>query len=160
MKIDENLFVQMVMNSWDSRLKRADALIESLSDEQLLRQVAPGKNRGVYLVGHLAAVHDRLFELLGIGVRSFKHMDDAFISNPDQHGKELMPLADVRKAWEDVNRRLTEAFAGMQPAEWFMKHTQMTDEDLAKEPSRNRLSVLISRTDHMAYHAGQLALLK
>jgi len=36
----------------------------------------------------------------------------------------------------------------------------MTDEDLAKDPGRNKLSVLINRTNHMAYHIGQLVLYK
>lgn len=152
------LFVQMAMNAWNTQVKRADTLFSNLSDAQLLQQIAPGRNRGVYLVGHLAAVHDRMFELLGIGERKYKNMDDAFISNPDKNGVELMPVADVRKAWKETNERLAAAFSAMQPEEWFTKHTQMTEEDLAKEPTRNRLSVLISRTDHMAYHAGRVAL--
>jgi hypothetical protein len=36
----------------------------------------------------------------------------------------------------------------------------MTEEDFEKEPGRNKLSVLINRTNHMAYHLGQLVLLK
>ena len=33
-------------------------------------------------------------------------------------------------------------------------------EDFIKEPHRNKLNVLLTRTTHLAYHAGQLALLK
>ena len=148
----------MAMNAWNIQVKRADTLFNSLSDEQLLQEIAPGRNRGVYLVGHLAAVHDRMFELLGIGDRMYRQMDDAYIANPDNKSAEAMPVAGVRKAWEETNQRLAAAFSTMKPEEWFMKHTQMTEEDLAKEPTRNRLSVLISRTDHLAYHAGQVAL--
>jgi hypothetical protein len=36
----------------------------------------------------------------------------------------------------------------------------VSPEDFAKEPHRNRLNVLISRTNHMANHIGQLLLLK
>lgn len=156
----QEIFVRMVMNAWNSHMKRTDALIDGLSDEQLLQQVAPGKNRGIYLVGHLAAVHDHMLELLGIGERMFAKMDKAFIENPDQNGVELLPVAEVRKAWKDTQQKCVEAFAKLTPAEWFMRHTKMTDEDLAKEPHRNRLNVLISRTDHLAYHLGQLNLLK
>jgi hypothetical protein len=31
---------------------------------------------------------------------------------------------------------------------------------LAKEPTRNKLSVLLNRTSHVAYHLGQLILAK
>ncbi|MCW3086277.1 MAG: DinB family protein [Bacteroidetes bacterium] len=160
MENQQKVFVHMAMNAWNSHVKRADGLFSTLTDAQLMEEVAPGKNRGVYLVGHLAAVHDRMFSLLGIGERQYERMDDAFISNPDKKGIELMPVTEVRKAWESTNQKLADAFTKMQPEEWFMKHTQMTDEDLAKEPHRNRLSVLISRTDHLAYHLGQVALIK
>jgi hypothetical protein len=34
----------------------------------------------------------------------------------------------------------------------------MTDEDYAKDPMRNRLSVLLSRTNHLSFHIGQIIL--
>jgi len=33
-------------------------------------------------------------------------------------------------------------------------------EDFAKEPHRNKLNIIISRTSHLQYHTGQIALLK
>ena len=48
----------------------------------------------------------------------------------------------------------------MMPDDWFSRHTAMTDEDFEKEPGRNKLSVVINRTNHMAYHLGQLVLVK
>jgi len=35
-----------------------------------------------------------------------------------------------------------------------------SDEDYAKDPTRNRLSVLLSRTNHLAYHLGQIILVQ
>jgi len=160
MENQQEVFVRMAMNAWNNYIKKADTLFKSLSDEQLLKQVAPGRNRGVYLVGHLAVVHDHLLELLGVGERLYTKFDEAYLSNPDKPGMELFPVAEVRKAWEITCQKTEEAFAKMQPADWFMKHTKMTDEDLVKEPYRNRLSVLISRTDHLAYHLGQVALIR
>jgi hypothetical protein len=32
------------------------------------------------------------------------------------------------------------------------------EDDYAKDPTRNRLSVLLSRTNHMSYHLGQIPL--
>jgi hypothetical protein len=59
-----------------------------------------------------------------------------------------------------VNEALQQNFAAMQPQDWFQKHTAVSDEDFAKEPHRNKMNVLISRTIHQAYHVGQLAFLK
>jgi hypothetical protein len=48
----------------------------------------------------------------------------------------------------------------MTAEQWLEKHTSVSDEDFAKEPHRNKLSVLISRTNHLANHIGQLLFLK
>jgi len=42
---------------------------------------------------------------------------------------------------------------------WLARHNAMTDEDFEANPLRNRLSVLINRTNHFHYHLGQLRLL-
>lgn len=66
----EDIFIKMVLDAWHTHIKRTDELFNSLSDEQLMKEIAQGRNRGIYLLGHLAAVHDRILPLLGTG-RSF-----------------------------------------------------------------------------------------
>ncbi|MBK6626451.1 MAG: hypothetical protein IPJ87_16545 [Flavobacteriales bacterium] len=39
------------------------------------------------------------------------------------------------------------------------KLARIAEVDLPKEPHRNRLNVLMSRTNHLAYHRGQLIML-
>ena len=39
------------------------------------------------------------------------------------------------------------------------KHASVSDEDFAKDPLRNRFSVLLSRTTHISFHLGQTALI-
>jgi len=73
---------------------------------------------------------------------------------------ELPLIVELRMSWANLNQKLKEYFVRLSPAEWFQKHTLMTDEDLIKEPHRNKLSVLINRTNHLAWHYGQLLLLK
>ena len=34
------------------------------------------------------------------------------------------------------------------------------EEDFIKEPHRNKLNIILTRTTHLSYHTGQLALLK
>jgi hypothetical protein len=40
------------------------------------------------------------------------------------------------------------------------KHTSVSAEDFAKEPHRNRYTILLTRTMHMALHFGQFVLTK
>ena len=65
----EEILASTALNSWKLVIGGLNEYIEPLSDEQLQQQVAPGRNRLVYLVGHLTATHDRLFPMLGLGNR-------------------------------------------------------------------------------------------
>jgi len=59
----DELFVTTVVTSWKQIINRLDERLASLDDEQLQKQVAPNKNRLLYLLGHLTAVHDHMLPL-------------------------------------------------------------------------------------------------
>lgn len=157
---NEELLSLVALNSWKQVISRFDKGLAARSDDDLQKQVAPGKNRLYYLVGHLTAVHDRLFALLGIGERLHPELDEPFISSPDQPGNNPVAASELRKAWSEVNGKLTAALESFTPAEWLKKHTEVSDEDFAKDPTRNRLAVVISRTNHASFHSGQAVLAK
>ncbi len=156
----QQLFIKMALDAWNTHLIRADNLLNSLSDEQLEKEVAPGRNSGSYLLGHLAAIHDALFPLLELGEKLYPQLEDIFIKNPDKFGIEKPSTKDLRIYWYEVNKKLSQHFNQLSPDEWLQKHTLVTVEDFEKEPHRNKLNVLLNRTNHLAYHLGQLAFLK
>lgn len=158
--IQQSLFVSTGLHSWEQGIKRASTLFDSYTDEELGKAIAPGKNRIIYLLGHLTAVHDRMFPLLDLGARLYPQLDALFITNPDNTAAEFPAAGDLRQYWDTVNRQLTGFLKEWTPEEWLQKHTAVSDEDFAKEPNRNRFSVLINRTGHLQYHLGQLALYK
>jgi DinB superfamily len=156
----QQLIIKMNLDAWNTQITKADKLFNSLSDEQLQEQVAPGRNSGIYLLGHLTAVHDALFPLLGLGEKLYPQLEDIFIKNPDKSGIEKPLTKDLRNYWSEVNNKLSQHFNQFNIDEWFQKHTSVGDEDFEKEPHRNKLNVLLSRTNHLVYHLGQLAFLK
>jgi len=155
----EALFVRLALNSWQQIVAQVDKTLAALSDEDLQREVAPGRNRLYYLLGHLTAVNDRLFPLLRLGDRLHAELDDEFIAKPDKAFPEdrVSPSA-LRAAWSEVNEKLIAAFEGLRPEEWLERHDSISPEDFVKEPLRNRLAVLLSRTTHAANHEGQMRL--
>ena len=78
--------LKMVFDRWYGALKNCDNLINELSDEQLQKEIAPGKNRGIYLLGHLIAVHDDMLILMDIGDKLYPQLNEAFIQSPDKTG--------------------------------------------------------------------------
>lgn len=158
--MDSSLFTATVLFGWETAIKRTTDFFDKCSDADLLKPIAPGRNRVVYLLGHLTAVSDRMLPLLGLGERHWAHMDALFITSPDDPGAMFPPGAELRGQWKEVNKELTAKLKAWKPEEWLMKHESVSEADFAKEPHRNRLSVVLSRTAHVDYHRGQLVLVK
>lgn len=157
---NENIFIKMALDAWHTYIKRTDELFNSFSDEQLIKEIAPGKNRGVYLLGHLAAVHDRMLPLLELGDPLYPGLWQPFVESPDKAVADLPSTQDLRAWWKEINANLNDKLSGLSANEWFQKHTSISAEDFAKEPHRNKLNITINRTNHLANHYGQLLLLK
>ncbi len=150
----------MALQAWHGQLKRADQLFQGLSDAQLMEPVAPNRNRGIYLLGHLAAVHDDLLELFGIGKHLRPDLLEVFVKNADDPAATYPSVDELRRYWADVNSELGKHIDSWPAETWLTRHTRVSEEDFAKEPHRNKLNVLLSRTTHVAYHLGQLIFLK
>ena len=154
----ENSLIDAALRGWKSNVERVDKLFGTLSPEQLEQQVTPGKNRLIYLWGHLAAANDGLLPLLGIGERLHPELDAMFISKPDRSVELKVTAQSLKSAWDKINQRLWEGFSKFSPADWAGRHTAVSEEDFEREPHRNRFTVLLGRTAHLAYHLGQATL--
>jgi uncharacterized damage-inducible protein DinB len=157
---NEEILRLTVLNSWKLAINRLAKTLPELCDEQLQQQVAPGRNRVFYLLGHLTATQDRMFPLLGIGNRLHPELDEPYIANLDRALADPLSATELRKAWAEVNDKLTRAFEGFTLEDWLQKHTAVSDDDFIKDPMRNRLAVVMNRTSHASYHAGQAVLTK
>src|SRR5260221_3923207 len=106
----ENSLIDAALRGWKSNVERVDKLFGTLSPEQLEQQVTPGKNRLIYLWGHLAAVNDGLLPLLGIGERLHLELDAMFISKPDRSVELTVTAQSLKSAWDKINQKLWEGF--------------------------------------------------
>ena len=154
-----DLLVKMILMGWDAQNSYLNKLISSLTDEQFAKEIAPGKNTGVYLLGHLIAVSDGMLPLLGFGDRLFPEMEEVFIKNPDKSGQVFLSVPELKQRLEAVNTKLNSHFRSAEVNGWLSRHEAVSSEDFVKEPHRNKLNVVINRTGHMAYHIGQLRLI-
>ena len=152
--------VKMVLDRWNGLLKNFNTALDTLTDEQLQEEIAPGKNRGIYLLGHLTAVHDDMFRLLDFGNKLFPELAQPFIESPDRSVADIPSASSLRASWNKVNSTLAQKFESLQPGDWFQKHTAVSAEDFVKEPHRNKLNIIITRISHLAWHTGQFVLLQ
>ena len=114
-----NLLVKMILMAWDAQNNYLNKLIRSLTDEQIAKEIAPGKNTGVYILGHLIAVSDGMLPLLGFGNRLFPEMEEVFIKNPDKSGQVFPSVTELKQRLEAVNTKLNNHFKSTVGKEWF-----------------------------------------
>jgi hypothetical protein len=105
----EKALIDSALRAWKSNVERADKVFEALSPGELEQEVAPGRNRLIYLWGHLAAVNDALLPLLGIGERLHPEFDGMFISNPDKSVQLTISGQSLKTAWQEINQNVWSA---------------------------------------------------
>lgn len=154
------IMVKMILDRWNASVKNCDSLINLLTDEALQKEIAPGKNRGIYLLGHLIAVHDDMLILLDIGEKLYPELHEPFIQSADKTINQIPSVTELRTYWADQCALMKQKLEQLTPEEWLEKHTAVSSEDFAQEPHRNKLNIIITRTSHLQYHTGQLVLLK
>ncbi|WP_315815422.1 DinB family protein [Paraflavitalea speifideaquila] len=153
---EKELFIKMVVSNWELQNARVNKLIAKLSDEQMNTPTAPGRNTGTWILGHLIAVNDGMITLLGLGEKLYPELEAAFTGEVNKPGVVAPALAELKNQWNALNAKLTEYFTALPAEEWFTRHSAISPEDFAKEPHRNKLNILINRTNHQSYHLGQL----
>src|SRR5947199_236675 len=86
---NEGTYLALGLKVWTAQIERADKLFGSLSSEDVLREIAPGRNRQFYLWWHLTAIHDAILPLLGLRDRLHPEFDVASGANSDKSRADI-----------------------------------------------------------------------
>jgi hypothetical protein len=156
----EQTFVDSALRGWRSNMDRAGKFFGSLTREELQLEVAPARNRLIYIWGHLTAINDTMLPLFGFGLRRFPGLDEAFVSQPDHAASHILTGPELKEIWTQLDVLLWAEFLKLSPSEWLQRHQSISPEDFVREPHRNRYASLLGRTAHLAYHYGQAVLAK
>jgi hypothetical protein len=155
----EKTVVDLVLNQFEGKVQQTTAVFTTLGAKAAQITVAPDRNTVSYLLGHLVVVHDKLLEGLGLGERLYPEWDGLFLT-PQQDSPSYPTYEELLGAWQQVNATLGAGLATLSMADWLTKHAYVSDAEFAREPHRNKLNLLLSRTGHLFHHGGQLALVK
>lgn len=152
--------IRQVISQWTSQNKAVTSFFNKYEDKTYDNEVAPGRNRAIYLLGHLIAANDGMLPLFSLGQKLYPELYEPFQLSADKTVENLPSVEELRQKWEVVITTLTIHFQAMTIEDWMGKHTSISAEDFEKEPHRNKLNVLLGRTNHQSYHLGQLNLLR
>lgn len=155
----ENIFIKSALHQFQSYCDRLTHFLEKLPAEKLNDEVAPGKNTGLYLVGHLVAVNETMVTLFGLGEKQFPELEIVFVQSPDKSIPHAYTDEKVRNIWKQHSNYINQQFAKLSEKDWMEKHSALSEEDFKSQPHRNKFNVLLNRINHLNYHLGQLGLL-
>ncbi|MGN6341415.1 MAG: hypothetical protein ACTHML_10650 [Ginsengibacter sp.] len=89
--MNTEVLIKMITDSWQKQLTATNKIFDNLSNEKLLHEVAPGRNRGIYLLGHLTVVHDRMLPLLRFEEVKYSELKPVFLDAPDKAVEAIPP---------------------------------------------------------------------
>jgi len=145
-----------ILNSWLSNT------INKLTDEELCSTIAPNRNHGVWILGHLIESEDELAVYLGLDNWLFPEYEAMF-----GQGSPLLPVAQyphvsfLRQQWQQVSARNNQLLSTFTDAQWHQPHTRIDsgnplDEDFFKTKGR----CIAIWNIHQTLHLGQLGVLR
>jgi len=77
---------------------------------------------------------------------------------PGQVGSGTVSVQSLKTAWQEINQKLWERLFAVLGIGLDGAAQCGVEEDFEREPHRNRFTVLLGRTVHLAYHVGQATL--
>jgi uncharacterized damage-inducible protein DinB len=149
----------VLYNQWKTAIGWITRNLESLTDEELQKDIIPGRSNGLWLLGHLILVEDQFSVALGREARLFPELGQFFgIGTKPQLSEKLPTPAILRKQWQEVVAKSDRALQSIQDSEWGDDHGLGKDTPIGKmfQTKGDCLSTFVL---HQQYHNGQLGLL-
>ncbi|MBX7044812.1 MAG: DinB family protein [Ignavibacteria bacterium] len=136
----------------------ADWILRTLSDDDLKLEIAPGKNHGVWILGHLIACEDDFSLYMGKGEITIPDYQKLFCEGSKlQPVENYPPVSELREKWNEIIRRNKKIYDNLTDEELTELHANEKDANNAFWKTKE--DVVIHWQLHLMYHAGQLALL-
>lgn len=145
---------------WDTYNNRMQKLLDTISNENFNKPVAPGANSPSWILGHLVDTDDKLLELFGIRSRLFPELEKIYHHERGANQAGHLTKDQLITQWKAILAELNRTFKSMSESDWHGRHVAVSEEDFKKEPHRNKLNVMLSRVSHKASHLGQIAMQK
>ena len=77
------MMVSLIVNAWANQNKTVTNYFNKYQDAAYLGEVAPGRNRAIYLLGHLISSNDSMLPMFGLGEKLYPELEEAFLKSPD-----------------------------------------------------------------------------
>jgi hypothetical protein len=156
----ENLKSNFAYNQWKMLVKDwINLTIARIPEEAFNLEVSPGKNNGVYILGHLVVSDDDFSVYMGKGDFLFPEYRNLFANGTKCLPPEKYPpVKEILEKWKAVCDKNEKIYQELKDSEFDEFHALC--EDPEKDWFKTKERVIQAWQLHQAYHAGQLGILE
>jgi hypothetical protein len=140
-----------IMTNWISNT------LKQLSDDDLANHIAPQRNHGIWILGHLIFSEDELAVYLGKDNFLFPEYETLFgMGTPLLPVQQYPPAQVLREQWAQVVARNRQVLANVSDAEWNEPHTRIGSQDPLDDFFKTKGRTWAIWILHQTLHLGQL----
>lgn len=135
----------------------ANWIINSLSDDDLKKEVSPGRNHGVWLFGHLITCEDDFALYMGKGEITYPAYHNMFAEDTKPLPFEnYPPISEMREKWKEMLKKNKKIYEELKDEELQEPHARFKDEN---DFCKTKEDIAVHWQLHLMYHTGQLGIL-
>ncbi len=150
---------ETLFHVWQLTTSWINGNLKILSNEDLIESIIPGKNHGVWILGHLIESEDELSTFLGKGSMLFPSYLELFGQGSKLQPVDLYPsLEELRSHWKNVVSKNETILKEMKDTELEEPHCQRSEND-PNDFFQTKGRCIAIWSLHQMYHNGQLAIL-
>lgn len=132
--------------------------INALSDEEYKMELSPGKNHGVWILGHLIESDDDFSVYMGKGDFLFPEYVELFGQGSKLKPPEnYPPVQDLKNNWKVLFEKNKKIYENLKDHE--LEESPENMDDKMKEYFKTKGTVVMAWQLHQMYHGGQLSVL-
>jgi hypothetical protein len=133
--------------------------LDAVSDEEFKIEVVPGRNTGVWILGHLIVSDDDLSLYITKEPILFPELQTTFKQGSSKQDPETYPsVSELRQKWKSVCAKNDKLFNELND-EILDQYHEMIQGDPEADYFKTKERVLVNWTFHQIHMAGELALL-
>ena len=154
----ENVLAKKFYQQYVMMIEWVDIYIKMLTDEEFEMELSPGKNHGVWILGHLITSDDDFSYYMGKGSFMFPEYQDLFGQGSKlQSVKNYPEVSKLREQWKLVCEKNKKVYESLRDKDFGEASENMTDDMKKIFPTKEK--VVMAWQLHQMYHCGQLGVL-
>ncbi len=153
-----NILSKQFYRQYEMMVEWVNGTIDPLSDDEFKMELSPGKNHGVWLLGHLVTSDDDFSMFMGKGEQLFPQYYEMF-----GQGSKLLPaesypqISELKNAWTEVCNKNRKIYSELIDEKLQQPHALV--KDIEKDYFKTKERVIMAWHLHQLYHAGQLGII-